>query len=98
MSENVMDFAITDIRESRYFVRWHHCTKTDDNPLNGFRDSLTLSHGGGETVSYQLFPIMVTASVQPNHTLTISHGSNYLQNVHGLLLHIMKYIYMNLAI
>ena len=74
MSENVMDFLNADICESGYFLRRHHSTKADDSPLNGFMNSLTLSHGGGEIASwkYQLRPIMVRyAAVQPNHTFDI---------------------------
>ena len=51
MSNDITDFVITDICVSRDFMRGHCHTKTDDSPLDGFRDSLTSSHGGGETVS-----------------------------------------------
>ena len=43
-------------------MRRHHGTKTNDGPLNVFRDRL-ISHCGGETVSStknQLCPLMVT--------------------------------------
>ena len=51
MSDDITDFVITDICVSRDFMRGHCRTKMDDSPLDGFRDSLTSSHGGGETVS-----------------------------------------------
>jgi len=41
-------------------MRGHCRTKTDDNPLDGFRDSLTSSHGGGETVKGWFVFLMVT--------------------------------------
>ena len=48
-----MDFVITDVHVSRFFMRGHCRTKMDDSPLDGLKDSLTLSHGGGETVVEQ---------------------------------------------
>ena len=54
MSEDAIDFANTDICISGDFMRRHCRTKTDDYPLDFFRDCLTLRHGGSasETSNY----------------------------------------------
>lgn len=46
-----MDLAITDVCVSGDFMRGHSSTKTDDGPLDRFRDRLTPSHHGGGTIS-----------------------------------------------
>lgn len=46
-----MDLAITDVCVSGDFMRGHSSTKTDDGPLDRFRDRLTPSHRGGGTIS-----------------------------------------------
>src|ERR1700679_731343 len=59
MSEDATYFAFTDVCVPRDFMRGHSSTKTNDNPLDGFRNRLTPRHGGSET-SYQLCPLMAT--------------------------------------
>ena len=89
----------TDICVARDFMRGHCCTKMDDSPLDGFRDSLTSSHGDGETVKgwfvSQLCPLMVTLAescFQPNCMLISSHTSNYSKNIHTPILHTIEHI------
>ena len=97
MSEDAIDFANTDICVSRDVMRRHYCTKTDDYPLDGFRDCLTLRHGGASETSnlsnYGSTSLTkITPNHQPNRMLTLSHSSNYPENIQAPVICTIEYI------
>ena len=49
MSEDVTDLLLTNVSVHGNFMACHFGAKTDDDPLDGFRNSLSWRHDGGES-------------------------------------------------